>query len=558
MARLIDTRGSSKRRPVELAACEGKIEALGALLKFAKDSIAADDNDVKTPAIKKTLRQSLQWACWGGQPDAIKLLLSEKASIGILDVNFNRGTPFYWAASAVLSNIGFDALDVLLKYCTNQLSIDPKDPGGFHGDVLLKGAIDAGAPLFIRGLLTRFRINFESNLIDYAISLGKQAVVSVLLEHIASTGEHQDHDRRLLCAVIDRDIQKATALIEEGARPSRTLKARKDKLTVLHLASLNGDSLILKLLLQHNHERAFINDVSSGGETALHIACRFGHTDIAIILLQDGADYLLKTPDGYMAHHLLVMSDAVEGQQLRKTLDELESEKILEDPTTEGKTALFIALSRNNTELSEVLIDAEADPKSIDRSTSFTVLHEKAHLEYLQEAVEFILEKDLSALDAGADKYIGTPLEHVISAGSIELVNKFMEYRDSAQINLDKPDAHGWSPRQRLFLSNDRTMRSLELPSLLENCPIKAGQPELAQQPHMPDIPEQNFSFRVWDSILNKLTGNSGKWPGLLVCQSNLVSEHPATLFERNDGRPRYIFFHVQKLTRASDRKKKF
>ena len=61
----------------------------------------------------------------------------------------------------------------------------------------------------------------------------------------------------------------------------------KDKKTALHVAAKNGHVDVAKVLIQNG---ADVNAVEKDKWTALHLAARNGHVDVAKVLIQNGAD----------------------------------------------------------------------------------------------------------------------------------------------------------------------------------------------------------------------------------------------------------------------------
>ena len=73
-------------------------------------------------------------------------------------------------------------------------------------------------------------------------------------------------------------------LIQNGADVNAV---DKNKLTALHIAAKKGHVDVAKVLIQNG---ADVNAVDKNKFTALHFAAENGHVDVAKVLIQNGAD----------------------------------------------------------------------------------------------------------------------------------------------------------------------------------------------------------------------------------------------------------------------------
>ena len=85
-------------------------------------------------------------------------------------------------------------------------------------------------------------------------------------------------------------------LIEAG---SEVDKKNEDEQTPLHLAAKEGRIMVCKEILKN--DKYAINDDDCENNTALHLACRYGHSRVVSALINAGADivarnYYLWTP----------------------------------------------------------------------------------------------------------------------------------------------------------------------------------------------------------------------------------------------------------------------
>lgn len=73
----------------------------------------------------------------------------------------------------------------------------------------------------------------------------------------------------------------------------------ENPVSAFHQAAINGDVEKLTELLEN--ERVGINDRDADGNTALHLACFHGQTEVINILLENGIDSTLKNKSGFSA-----------------------------------------------------------------------------------------------------------------------------------------------------------------------------------------------------------------------------------------------------------------
>ena len=225
----------------------------------------------------------------------------------------------------------------------------------------------------------------------------------------------------LAMALQNKDKEIAKLLIEKGADPNTvftiTKKAefthipylkehiiswRQYKLTVLIMATHNGDKEIVQLLIEKG---ADLNAKDSEHRTALSYAIYNGHKEIVQLLLNKGADYditklliiaieeghndivhflLDKEPDSNIQRHLLLKPALSSGNNEIAQL-------LLEngvDPNTEDKygTALKAAAHTGNAKGVQLLIDwgVEINSKSESARSAFTAAVSHTQIEIVK------------------------------------------------------------------------------------------------------------------------------------------------------------------------------
>ncbi len=96
-------------------------------------------------------------------------------------------------------------------------------------------------------------------------------------------------DTALMIAAFNGEVSAASRLIEKGAEINRP------GWTALHYAAASGSLPIVRDLLAHS---AYIDAESPNKTTPLMMAARAGHDKVVLLLLEEGADVLLKNELG--------------------------------------------------------------------------------------------------------------------------------------------------------------------------------------------------------------------------------------------------------------------
>ena len=151
---------------------------------------------------------------------------------------------------------------------------------------------------------------------------------------------------------------------EAAKTPPRT--PRDDGMTVLHLASLSGDSSVVITLLESGVD---ISARTLDGRTALHIASSGGREKVVLELLRAGADVSSSTEDGRTALHLAASSGH---EKIVELLLERGADLSVQDKV--GITALHEASWNGFEKIVDILLRAGADMRTQDQE-GMTAMH---------------------------------------------------------------------------------------------------------------------------------------------------------------------------------------
>lgn len=114
----------------------------------------------------------------------------------------------------------------------------------------------------------------------------------------------------LMMAALKGRLELARRLIERKA------EVNKPGWTPLHYAATNADAVSLpmtRLLLEHH---AYIDAESPNGSTPLMMAAHYGHPSVVKLLLEEGADPLLKNQQGLSAIDFATRAQRAESAEI--------------------------------------------------------------------------------------------------------------------------------------------------------------------------------------------------------------------------------------------------
>jgi hypothetical protein len=194
-------------------------------------------------------------------------------------------------------------------------------------------------------------------------------------------------DEELFEAVKKGDIDRVRELLAKGANVN-TRDRHKDSWTYaqtpLHAAAHEGHTYVARLLLEHG---ADLNARDKYGFTPLFYAAGGGHIDIVSILLEHGADVNARDKTGNTPlHHVALLGKAV----VTKLLLELGADVNARDEY--GWTPLHSAALRGNADVARLLLEHGADPSIRDKEgkTPLDVARERGHEEVARVIEEFV------------------------------------------------------------------------------------------------------------------------------------------------------------------------
>jgi len=157
---------------------------------------------------------------------------------------------------------------------------------------------------------------------------------------------------------------KDTQAVKDFIRKKPRLVNAKDYegWTPLHSAILRGHTEIAKLLIEKG---ADVNAKDKGGDTPLHLAPYMGDTEIAKFLIDNGADVNAKNKDGNTPLQYAAYGGHTEMAKLL-----ISGGADVNAKTNDGRTPLYAAAMWGHTNTAKLLIEKGADVNAKDKSST--------------------------------------------------------------------------------------------------------------------------------------------------------------------------------------------
>ena len=136
----------------------------------------------------------------------------------------------------------------------------------------------------------------------FAVRSGAPKTVAYLLKQpgIQIDATNMADETALMLAANANDLASANLLIEAGASVNRP------KWTPLHYAASKGHTAMMRLLIEND---AYIDAESPNGTTPLMMAAYYASPNAVKLMLEEGADPLLKNQDGQTALDMALVKD---------------------------------------------------------------------------------------------------------------------------------------------------------------------------------------------------------------------------------------------------------
>lgn len=301
----------------------------------------------------------------------------------------------------------------------------------------------------------------------------------------------------LMLAAKEGDVYTIKQLLQKGAD---TQIQDDEGWSALHFAAANGRLAAVAMLL--NHSKKGIDLADSEGRTALHRACYYGHTDVAVYLIDNGASIEARDHHSKTPLHSAASSNP-QSENMITTL--LQKGADPEAVTSLGWTPLHSAVRYGEPEIAQLLIDSGANieaknnygetpllmavseteiPAHIKIAMIRCLLAKGADLQATDNAGRTVLHWAASSGPANLVRYFvskgvsidsldekgQTPLHHAAEQGRDEVVNYFLNLKENVKVTIGK--AEGKSPSPRIVPAESKPILKDEKTTLTASSPL--------------------------------------------------------------------------------------
>lgn len=214
------------------------------------------------------------------------------------------------------------------------------------------GAIDGVRPLTIHAYLTYKQSAFYClyTLVALPIALLRCSCPDSILVAMATQGRIE----AISSAVARGNVDEVARLLDDAPHLVEA-KITETHCSLLELAAWEGQAGVVRLLIQRG---AKIDWADKRGNMALHEACAKGHTEVASILLTNGADVHRK---GYIGLTALMLAAFSKSIPLVTLLLQCMKGRAINEKNDRGVTALDLALKHGHAGIIKILLLAGAD-----------------------------------------------------------------------------------------------------------------------------------------------------------------------------------------------------
>ncbi len=409
------------------------------------------DHGAKIDQQDKDNETALHIAARCGRQQLTRILLEKGANICLK--NSSNESPF---DLAIRRNHPEIATLIVKKLPKDDPYINDPDPNQ-NNNTLLHKAISTENSELIEALLEKgakvdSRDGEGKTPFDLTIGLGKAALFKIFLEkgNVADINQkYPDLQEATLLhiAVMEDNSDLLKLLLEKGAQVN--VKDKEDK-TPIDLAAEKGKTALLKVFLEKGNV-ADINQKYTGRNddaTLLHIAVMEDNSDLLKLLLEkeakvDSMNKGNKTP--------IDLAIDQENTALLKLF--VEKGKLVDINKKFGpyqESLLHIAVSKDDPNLVEALLEKDADVNSMNSSneTPISIAIDQGKI----KSREVFIKKGKLAIDKKLDNYHGNTLLHIaVMADDLE----FVQYLLQAGVNPELENDSDQTPLELVKLKPD-------------------------------------------------------------------------------------------------------
>jgi uncharacterized protein len=314
-------------------------------------------------------KTALDYAVGNANEGLIRLLLKCGAQVNIKNLPYGNNTGQAVILFHVAVNIGrFDVVQTFIRHAIVHITAVDKEQ-----NTALHLAQKAGHRKMVKFLLANGADvnakNFQGRTILHnVVSSKNRSLVKFLLKQkdIKINIQDQEGNTALHRAIQERNIKMVKILLRNGVD---THIKNVDGDTPWHCAIIANSKEIAEVLLKRGGTK-IVETTNKSGETALHLAIKYGYLSMAQWLLENGANINAKDVQGNTALHYAI---SLGREDLIKLLLQ-QKELQINARNNLANTALHCAVMQARTSIVSLLLENNADV-SIKNSNGQTVMN---------------------------------------------------------------------------------------------------------------------------------------------------------------------------------------
>ncbi|KAJ6783179.1 hypothetical protein PWT90_10047 [Aphanocladium album] len=267
-----------------------------------------------------------------------------------------------------------------------------------------------------------------------AATIGALGILKLLLEHNADVAVADDEGLSpFLAAVQHNQIQAAMALLDGGSEVGNCTKDDIQS-TALHLASRNGNTEMMKMLLDRGTDPSAVD---ANGWTPFAVAVNKNHVEAAKLLLANGVD--VNAPDGQIKSPALCEAARQGNIPMAKLL--LKHGADMEGTDRIGYTALVRAANNGHVAMVRYLLNRGANNSHITKSkwTAFDGAAQEGSVELATLLLNHVTARGGTVYDLHGFE----PMHTACANGHVDFVKLLLQHQPEA---ISKPKENGQLP----------------------------------------------------------------------------------------------------------------
>lgn len=379
--------------------------------------------------------------------------------------------------------LGETERNLLLKWCKDNVSIEKE----FHGNpneffyelrAYLQTFFDNIGPYLLDEPTEKHKSLKNMSVIQYAAMMGYDQLINKLLSNSSNVQQvvndvTSSQMSALHFSALFGHVKSSQILLEHGADVTLQSKLKQNPLHLsLTIPSFSPETIkakkhfIFNEIRNSNLKINLLDSTDISGTTIAHLASQNGFTEIIKLLLEENQALFEKT-DNFQktALHLALINKSYQSVKILASIDSL---LLLSD--SDGMLPMHYAAQYGNLEMLQLCMIKNVDERD---HYSRTALHFAAQAGH-KEQVEYLVSKGANV--TGKDVYSFGVLHHAVVSGNYELVKWLLE---NTTVDINQLDQMNRSPLIYLLTNNTEINQCNErMISLLIDMGADLGSPD--------------------------------------------------------------------------------